>query len=319
MSKDTKIAWCKPTLIEELRKGGVRVLTKSNFCNFGLTCRQGHSGKEIKYKPAINAWLHRKNYNINLLKYHRNIIEVYMKEREMIKAHEFIKTKDEINSMTFHQLATFWRELTCYHRGLAKDLPHSKAFTSAPEIVKGFMFKDHVPNFFLEDEEDMWTLERTLQMCPTFIKMQTKYELFPSEICCGDKNCREGEHNPKDVACEADYMTGKCKCLSEEEIEKKKKSNDEESSSIKKELSGSIDSDGFKITLTKKIQKEKEARIDVLNKENNALYRMVHYTERGLIPYNVQLKNEEDLKKQEELAKVAVVEKKVVIVKKKNY
>ena len=208
---------------------------------------------------------------------------------------------EKYKTFTFKQLTNFWFDITCYHRGIAKDLPHSKEFNKTNESIEGFQTKDYVPMFFLEDEDDVWPLERTLHLCSHYIYMLSNKDkpLTPDKICCGDMNCKYGEDDINKVACEKDYMNGVCDCLKPDQIISEKKRIIDEIQVIEKELVSLVDSDGFAIKLGKKIIEEKKDKINNLKKEYSKLYRMIHYTEQGMIPFNVHLERATKIKEAE--------------------
>ena len=325
--QNTNIAMCLPTYCEYLNKNEGFNIIDIYPCRFGATCRGGHTLSQIKIKSEISNFKKKNLKDFNLLARHKNILSVLIQDSSQIKASEWYdpiklstSNKREIDSYTFRELATFWRRVTCYHRSTAKLLPHSKAFNSDNQVMKnGYKYKDSVPMFFLEDEDDMWPFERTLLLCPVYINMISNRhtKLTAKEICIGSINCKDGEHDIENIACEDDYMNGKCKCSSKEEIEEKRREYDTKIKAIEVDLSNTIDSEGFQIKITPKMRKEKEDMKMQLIQDKNSLYRLVHYTEQGLIPYNVRLANEKKLVKETE--EKQTVKKAFVPVKKQVY
>ena len=316
--------WCKPSYCTILNKQGFNI---SNIytCKFGSTCRGAHSKEMIRCKPEILAWKRKDKTNVNIYEIYKNILDVVDQFKDMVKNPKYtaVLSNGKYKTFTFKQLTNFWFDITCYHRGIAKELPHAKEFNKTNESIEGFQTKDSVPMFFLQNEDDVWSIERTLHLCPHYIYMlsNSHKQLTPDKICCGDMNCKYGEDDILKVACEKDYMDGNCDCKSMEQIKKEKQRIISEIEIIKKELVSSIDSDGYAIVINKKIREEKNQNIISLEKEYNKLYRMIHYTEQGMIPFNILKKKEDDMIEVERLRleEIAKNVKKVISVKKKNY
>jgi hypothetical protein len=118
-------------------------------------------------------------------------------------------------------------------------------------------------------------------MCQKYSSLSPDKSVFIKEICCGDINCKEGVHSQSELVCIDNLLTGKCDCLSQEEIEEK------QAGLMKKceELQEQIDDP--------KINKKLKA--DLINQYNeivtkyNMLVRKKHLTEQGLVPLIVRL------------------------------
>jgi hypothetical protein len=85
------------------------------------------------------------------------------------------------------------------------------------------------------------------------------------------------------------FITGTCNCISASEYEQNKSKIIHEIDIINNQLNPSNDDDGFTINISKKKKDELSSILIIKKKELNEIKRMVHLTEKGFIPLNVQI------------------------------
>ncbi len=282
-----KNTWCIPYLARYLNNELNYNITGSFECRYKTTCRQAHCKSEIIEMDHIKAWRNRDKSSVNLLAIKKNIIQTIMTSKDMVIDTNYRSKIQTIDMMQFDELLHFWFDITCFHRRVAKELPSKEQWTNRnkPNPINGFFFKHEVPKFYLDNEEDVWSLQRTLRLCNKFMNLSPDKCISVKELCCGDINCKEGVHNPAELACIDNLLTGKCSCLSETEIEQQKELLIKENQSIQEQL----DSD---LNITRK---EKEMLISKYNEivtKFNLLCRKKHLTEQGLIPLSIRVDQE---------------------------
>jgi hypothetical protein len=281
-----KNTWCIPYFARYLNEELNYNITGHFECRYKDTCRQAHAKSEIVEMDHIKAWRNRDKSTVDLLAIKKNIIQTIMTSKDSIIDTKYRSQLHNIESMSFDELLHFWFDITCFHRRLAKELPSKEHWTNRnkPNPVGGFFFKNDVPKFFLDNEEDVWSLQRTLRMCEKHVHLSPDKLISIKDICCGDINCKEGVHSLYDLVCIDNLLTGTCKCLSEEEIEGKKSILTEESDIIQEQLDDPKTNKKLKNSLIKQYN-------DIVNKYNT-LIRKKHLTDQGLIPLMVRIEKE---------------------------
>ncbi len=278
-----KNTWCIPYLAKYLREELNYSITGYYECKFKDTCRQAHAKSEIVEMDHIKAWRNRDKSIVDLLAIKNNVIQVLVTSKDSIQDTKFRSQITNIESMKFDELLHFWFEITCFHRRLSKELPTRDQCNgrATPNPIGGYFFKNDVPKFYLENEEDVWSLQRTLRMCQKYSNLSPDKSVLIKEICCGDINCKEGVHNQSELVCIDNLLTGKCDCLSQEEIEEK------QSSLIKKceELQEQMDDPN----INKKLEAKLIIQFNEIVRKYNMLVRKKHLTEQGLVPLNVRI------------------------------
>ena len=79
---------------------------------------------------------------------------------------------------------------------------------------EGYSNPKDVPKFYLENEDDVWSLERVIHYCQDYkLMVESKGSPFSvRDICVGHKNCKHGVHDLKDLVCVDDLIKGTCSC-----------------------------------------------------------------------------------------------------------
>ncbi len=290
-----KNIWCRSYYGMDLNKKGYKI-TEIYPCKFGDKCHGAHTQDEIIEKTKIKKWKKADKSNINILDFMERVIEILEKNRELIQNTKYRAKIPNINKMRIDELFMFWYEVFYYHHNISKKLPTKKAWTdtkSKPLPIEGYHYKDDVPNFYI-DNEDIWDLERMLHMCPKYLALDKEVRMSVKNICVGDINCKEGVHDINDLICIDNLITGSCSCISLADFESNKSKLIEEIQKINDLLNPVEDEDGFKVSITQKKKNELSELLNIKKKELSNIKRMVHLTDKGLIPLNVQI----EIKKQ---------------------
>lgn len=288
--ENIKSIWCRSYYGMDLNKQGYKI-TEIYPCKFGIKCRGAHCSDEIIEKNNIKKWKQCDKGHINILELMNQVTEILEKNKEMVQNTKYRSKILSINKMRIDELFMFWYEIFYYHHRISKELPTKKAWTntkSKPAPIEGFNYKDDVPNFYI-DNDDLWSIERMMHMCPKFIGLDRNVRLSVKNICIGDINCKEGVHNINDLICMDNFITGTCNCISVSEYEQNKSKIIHEIDIINNQLNPSNDDDGFTINISKKKKDELVSILIIKKKELNEIKRMVHLTEKGFIPLNVQI------------------------------
>ena len=271
--------WCKPALCNFLSEHGFDI-NNNIKCRYGPECKGAHRSEQISIKSTIITWRKTDKSLINLFAIRKNIIDVYEQNKEKIVAKQFRK---DINTMKLDEILSFWYSVTCYHRKIANDIV--KHTNTNNEYTK----LEQIPLFELNDEENVWMLERTTHLCKNHMDLMSSKdnnEYFDcAKLCVGSHNCKSGVHLTHEVACIDDMIKGQCNCLSVEEIEVQTKSITAELDKYNLQLIYKKDNDGFETKLSSKVITSIKVNISILEQQLKQLYRKVHYTELGMIPY----------------------------------
>jgi hypothetical protein len=290
-----KSIWCRSYYGMMLNKQGYKI-TEIYPCKFGTKCHGAHTPDEIIEKSKFKKWKTSKKDNINILDFMERVINIFEKNREMIQNPKYRAKIPNIYKMRIDELFMFWHEVFYYHHNISKKLPTKKSWTdskSKPLPVEGYNYKDDVPSFYIDDD-DFWDLERMMHMCPKFLALDKSIRMSVKDICIGDINCKEGVHDINDLICIDNLITGSCSCISLEVYETTKKNIIDTIEKINTQLNPSKDDDGFTVSMTKKRKDELIETLAIKKKELINCKRMVHLTENGLVPLNVQI----EIKKQ---------------------
>ena len=260
-------------------------------CSFGETCRGAHSENEIHTLPHIHNFNCMDKSKLDLVSIYNNINKVFEESKPKVINEEFKRRLESFKKLNFVDLLNLWFDITCYHRKIKKEMKND------PSYVSEFSNVNKIPEFYLEDEDLVWSLERITKLCPKLQALISKIESKNDkpqiwDICLASINCKTGCHNISHMLCNDDLMYGKCDCMSLEEFENKKiqlKSEIE----TNKNLINPVD--GYEVTkLNKKKKQSIQKKIDKLTYELDSLKRKIHFTENGMKPFSEQLKEFEE-------------------------
>jgi len=291
----TKNLWCRDArakyIIDSLGYIPFRQAKGSVIreCSYGDSCRGAHRLEDIRLLPHISRWnrIDKKNYNFPEMFYHIKdvLLKDSVKVRDTDSNYEKLRNIENINVIAQLQL---WKELSCYYRKIAKEIPRKRNWKSTvpPKTHEsGYVFSDDVPGFYLDEKYDdnAWALERINHYCKTHIefknKIVNKEPVIIWNLCLGESNCKEGIHHLDEMLCIDDFLTGSCQCKSKEEFDIYKTGLQDEIEIIEEKLTGTLKPkqiESFKSSLHRK------------KSELNNLQRKLHFTDCGMIPYDQQ-------------------------------
>lgn len=315
-----KTHWCIPALCCSLNQQGYHITGGVNPCRFGSKCFNAHDEKDIEKKPLISMWERIKDFShFDLGAMMDNILTVMDSSRENVHNPKYRSGVVNVHSLSFIDLLAFWYDISCHHRRIAKELPskwkwHDK---SQPMPIEEYHYQEDVPKFALTNEDNVWALERVLHMCPTHSKLCKTRQHNMKEVCGGSFNCKYGVHNLNDLVCVDNLLTGECKCASQEDIEMTQTQIREDIMKLNTMLESSVDADGFKIKMSRKVVDGIRGEIREKNHELMSVKpRIRHLTEQGLIPLKVHLDKKKEIAMKVEAAVEEIVMTKKILKKK---
>lgn len=298
--------WCRSKYCEYINNSyGSNIIKESNGsflkrCQLNdQDCKGAHNEQSIKLLPNLYKYNNIKKNTINWIELYLNIIECINRDKSKIINHIHKDKADQIDKYNFIELIQLWRKFACYYRKIAKSLPSKMETTESPQVKDGFQFNEDVPYFNLSDnlEDIAWAFERLTLMCPVQQKfndaLKNKDNITIWSVCLATGiNCKEGIHKNSEMICTNDFLTGRCNCLSKDEIAK-------QILDLKKEIEKlnnlTIDLD----TSWTVIKNKKKPVIDSkslilsiehkINELNNS--RFIHYSEQNIISFNQQYNN----------------------------
>ena len=296
MSNNTKKLRCKISIasdiIKEIGFNPFKNLYNKSMivrnCMYGDECIGAHNNMITKL-PHITKWEKIDISTFNFAELYYNILNVINKDKKHINSSYCEFNFDKLEELKFIDLIQLWQKIACVYRKLANNLPKKNAhIMNKPSMVSGYTYYEDVPQFKLLDhyEDHAWAFERMTHLCKQNNNVNMKIEtlkrldrnkitpnelLTINELCIGDCNCKQGVHNINELVCIEDFYTGKCNCLSPSEI-----SSQNEELELCMALLGNNKSPKYFLL------KEKQ------NKLKNTI-RKIHYSERGMLPFNDQL------------------------------
>jgi len=316
----TKTHWCQSQRCISLNKEGYDIVG-FQFCRFGATCYNAHKEEEIEKKPLVAMWERIKDFStFDLGAMMDNILEVMDKSKQLVNNPKYRSGMANVHSLGFVELLAFWYDIACHHRRIAKELPSKRKWQdtkSKPMPMEEYHFQEDVPQFYLQNEDNFWALERALHMCPDQAKLSKNRRINAKDICVGAFNCKKGVHKMEDVVCVDNLLTGECQCMCEDEIEMTRNQIETDIQKLYTMLETSTDADGFQIKLSKKVKDDIHGEIREKKQEIASIApRMRHLTELGLVPLKVHLEKKREIAKKVEAAVEEIVVTKKVLKKK---
>jgi hypothetical protein len=338
-SGSTQNLWCREAMCQHvINLLGYSPFSQSNGCRVrqcqyeASTCRGAHLAKDIKPLPHISTFNRLDKSRYDWVQLYKNIVSSLQNEEPNVILAEHKRRIADIASLNFVDAIQLWREMSCYYRKLAKDIPSKKSGNSIKHS-SGYTYYEDVPKFYLDEklEDTAWAFERLTRYCPTHIKMTNnlsrRFQITVWDLCLATGlNCKEGVHYDDEHICVSDFLTGSCSCTTKESIEAKEVELQLKKIELTTQLTEMINEEATKgndsWTSTKKKSKSKtsdpkqvlRSQIAVIDNEiaelSSPQLRMIHYTELGMIPFEQQLakcrafEEAEKIRKQaEELAK----------------
>jgi len=270
------------------------------------TCRGAHCQGDVKPFPHIVKFDALNKATYTWPKLFAALKKIIAENTPAIKNADFLARATQLPEDGFFETIQLWRELACFHRKLAKELP-MKEHGSATTHASGYKYSNDVPTFKLSEamEDTAWAFEKHTRRCYIQAafedKLQRKAPITPWDICLGDVNCKEGIHTRNEKICQADFMTGACSCLTTAQLEAEELVKQQQVI----ELSTHLLQFHEETTAPQKVQDEwatvrkgKPKAIDIRKKQmlqdiaqiqkeiaDLQIFRMIHYSEQGMIPF----------------------------------
>ena len=301
MNINKKNLWCRNKYCEHINNiYGKNIFKEYNGCflkkcySTDDECRGAHNEQSIRILSNLYKYNNIKKNNINWVELYLNIIESIKHDKSKIINLTHKEKTLQIDKYNFIELIQFWKKLACYYRKIAKSLP-SKFETTESQLIEGYKFKEDVPTFMLSDnlEDIAWGFVRLTMKCSIQQKfnesLKNKADITIWDVCLATGiNCKEGVHKNNEMICNDDFLFGRCKCLSSDEIDK-------QILILKNELDNLNNIILDKTWTVKKNNKKSDNKNLILSIENkiNELSnsRFIHYTEQSMVPFNEQYNN----------------------------
>ena len=318
VKREEPTCWCKGAYSRHLQLQGYKISQVKSCTRKPEECFGSHSEK-IKRKSFIEDWEVKDKTNFDIFKLVNNIISTSKQLMDRVYNPELCTQIKNIDNMSFEEVISFWHDFECHYGNIRKQLPWKSQGVS-DKMFEKCRYKEDVPSIKLSDfsEDDIWALERTLQVCDAhfdIISNKEKTHLFES-LCVGGYCCKWGVHDLSQYACLQNLQTGICDCPSSDDILKTKLSNNSKIAELKQQLQPSLDENGWVNVISKQTKTSIIEQIQSLETENSKLCRKVHYTEKGMIPYNIRLAEASKTTKSVDLHKI-VIKSTISVMKKK--
>lgn len=319
-SNPEKNLWCREVYWKVIEgKLGYRPFKETNGCHLrncnreSCDCRGAHSADELKPFKHIQEFNRLDKATYNWAALHDAIITTLQTNSSKIKSEEHKRILSGIPTMNFFEAIRTWREMACFYRKIAKELPSQKVAKNLAPGSSGFAYSEEVPGFYLPAsfEDTAWSFERLTRWCPEHQKfkraIQSNQLITIWDICLATGlNCKEGIHETNEKICEEDFLTGKCSCQTFEQISIKQDEIQskilEASNKIQEiikeayEFKPDSSNDGFVQAKSRRGKKqvskadpktELTQQICQLKKELEELIsgRLIHYSELGMTPF----------------------------------
>jgi len=255
-------------------------------CPYGTDCKGAHSKEEFQNYLHITKYNNIDKSTFNFPELNAEIIQVLSDDKNKMKGCENLKEKIKIiTELNFIELVQLWHDLACFYRKLSKEVPKMKMNQNDRIHGSGYKFSEEIPKFYLSEktEDFCWSFVRLTNYCITHQtfrnKINTRQPVTIGEICVGHTNCKEGVHNLHELICKDNFLTGNCSCITKEKFDLEKEQIQNKIESIKEKISKESD------------KKKKEKLNTHVKKYENDLHmhqRSIHYTELGMVPFNIQ-------------------------------
>jgi len=304
-TNNTQNFWCRNKYCQHLNTlYHIPIFKETHGCvlieckSKSTECRGAHDEKSIKVLPSIYKFNSMKKNTIDWVKLYLDIINAIESNKIKIHNPDYKQKTSDLTRYNFIELIQLWRDLACYYRKIAKSLPSKLDFSGvSSEEIDGYKFKDDVPEFYLSDnfEDITWPFERLTRKCPVQNKFNdcVKKNILITiwDVCLATGlNCKEGVHKPNESICSDDFLNGSCKCLTVEQISEQVSILEKQILELEKQVS---DTSWSVKKNKKKINNDPNSLIfsirDKIDNLNNS--RPIHYTELGMIPFNIQYQN----------------------------
>ena len=242
-----KNLWCRDAMWPEVIKAAkYNPFVQYNGCKLRKCkynhdeCRGAHSFEDIKPYPHIRNFNRLDKNKYAWCNLYFEIISSLKSNLPMVILVEHKNKIADVLTKNFIEIIQLWREMACYYRKLAKEIPRrdSNNSAAATKHPSGYTWFEDVPQFNLDNntEDTAWAFERITRFCSIHEKMllnicnHTTFTVWDLCVASGI-NCKEGVHYLDEHLCVSDFLTGTCSCptkesLNEQEIALLNKSSD---------------------------------------------------------------------------------------------
>lgn len=323
--ESTQNLWCRDEMwkhvIESIGRPVDTIFTQRNGCTLrccnksASECRGAHSLNNLKILPHIERYNNLDKSKFNWIKLYLNILKTMEKDITQLKKEDHKSLIKNLNSMNFIELIQLWREMACYYNKTARELPYKKDSGGQENVHEcGFTYRDDVPLFKIGDglEEHSWAFVRLIRFCDLNKKFEESIKsgnlITIWDLCLATGlNCKGGVHKKSEIVCIDDFLTGKCSCLSIEQLETQEIELSQKLIELSNQLVSLIENKNGKKN------KQKDNRVvlhqQIISLENQIKdlqsSRSIHYTELGMKPFNQQYEEYQlEIKKSEDKPKV---------------
>jgi hypothetical protein len=287
--------WCRNKYCQHLISiHGRNIFKETNGCLIKECrikpedCRGAHDEKLIKALPSIYKFNQVKKDSIDWIKLYLEIKTTIENDKIKLKSIDHKEKTNDLTKYNFIELIQLWRYLACFYRKLVKQI------NIDGETIEGFASSNTIPQFNISDkmEDVAWSFERLTRKC----LMQEKFNESISkniqvtlwDVCIATGiNCKEGVHSNNELICKEDFLTGRCSCQTNKDI------NDQ--IAILSEKLNSIKDQENDTTWKVKNKKKNDSKLLISSLEdqinNLSKSRLIHYTEQGMRPFDELYKN----------------------------
>lgn len=221
--QSAKTLWCSYQYSENMIKSLGYNPFRENYihsCKYGNSCRGAHVESEIKLSPEVIKFNSYNKGKIDWVKIYLDIISVIKRDSVKIKPTKDINYNIDIihegRSKDFITIVQLWKQLASYYRRLCKD--------EALFATSGYDYVEDIPRFRLSEnfEDIVWPFERMTHSCLIYSNLMSSIEMRKKisirDICIAPGiNCKSGYHKINEMLCIDNFMSGECKCETEEE------------------------------------------------------------------------------------------------------
>ena len=338
--ESTQNLWCRDEMwkhvVESVGRPVDTIFTQRNGCTLrccnklASECRGAHSLDNLKILPHIERYNNLDKSKFNWVKLYLNILKTMEKDSALLKKENHKSLIKNLNSMNFIELVQLWREMACYYNKTARELPYRKDSNGQENIHEcGFAYRDDVPLFKIGDglEEHTWAFVRLTRFCELNKKFEESIKsgnlITIWDLCLATGiNCKGGVHKKSEILCIDDFLTGKCSCLSFEQLQTQEIELSQKLIELSNQLVSLIELSSTKSNkqLDTKSNKQLDTKSNkqpdtttllhqqIINLENQIKdlqsSRSIHYTELGMKPFNQQYEEYQLEKPVEDKSKV---------------
>jgi hypothetical protein len=331
-SQSTQNLWCRDTYWQHITNVlGYSPFKETNGCRLRKcqfepgSCRGAHCATDLKPLGHISSYNRLNKSKYNWVGLYNGLVSSLQADAPKLILEEHKRKIADVPTQNFVEVIQLWRELACYYRKIAKEIPFKRSSGNSSTLhSSGYRYSDDVPGFYLDGslEDTAWAFERLTRYCGTHKAMEAniarKQQITVWDLCLATGlNCKEGVHYTDEHICESNFLTGTCTCPTKESIEAKEAELQIRKIELTRQLTKMIEEEaenddegwstggGKKKSKGKQTDPKQELRNQIASVDDEiaaviGTQRMIHYTELGMIPFAEQLANyraEEEAKK----------------------